>query len=73
MAEPRASCVASRLIYRGHTITLSVDRVRLPGGHITELDIVRHPGAAAVVPIDARGDVWLVRQVRYAAEGALLE
>ena len=52
---------------------LSVDRVRLPNGNVCELEMIRHPGAAAVVPVDENGDVILVRQYRYAAGGRLLE
>jgi ADP-ribose pyrophosphatase len=47
--------------------------VRLPNGKVTELELVSHPGAAAVVPLDADGNVLLVRQYRYAANGWLLE
>ena len=63
----------SRAIYDGRVVRLSVDTVRLPGGRTTELEMIRHPGAAAVVPIDANGRVLLVRQYRYASGGYLLE
>ena len=58
-----------KLIYDGKVVRLSVDRVRLPNGHDCELELIRHPGAAAVVPLDDRGRVLLVRQYRYAAGG----
>jgi ADP-ribose pyrophosphatase len=64
---------ASREAWRGRMIKVSVDTVNLPNGHTVELEIVRHPGAAAVVPVDAEGNVVLVRQVRYATGGWLLE
>jgi ADP-ribose pyrophosphatase len=63
----------TRPIYDGRIVKLSVDTVRLPGGHETELEMIRHPGAAAVVPINAAGEVLLVRQYRYASGGYLLE
>ena len=68
----------SRRVYTGKIISLDVDRVRFPDGSIGELEMIRHPGASAVVPFlsDARGDdpqVLLIRQYRYAAEGYLLE
>jgi ADP-ribose pyrophosphatase len=47
--------------------------VRLPNGRDVELEIVRHPGAAAVVPVDGDGNVLLVRQYRWATSGWLLE
>ena len=62
-----------REIYKGRIIELSLDRVRLPNGSECELEMIRHPGAAAVVPVDDRGDVLLVRQYRYATSGWLLE
>ena len=62
-----------REIFDGKVVKLSVDRVRLPNGGETELEFIRHPGAAAVVPLDAAGNVLLVRQYRYATDGWLLE
>jgi ADP-ribose pyrophosphatase len=63
----------SRQVFRGRIVDLSVDRVRLPNGNVCELELIRHPGAAAVVPVDEHGNVILVRQYRYAAGGRLLE
>jgi ADP-ribose pyrophosphatase len=62
-----------RGIFDGRIVRLSVDRVRLPNGNVVELELIRHPGAAAVVPLDANGNVLLVRQYRYASGGWLLE
>ncbi|HEV8631511.1 MAG TPA: NUDIX hydrolase [Thermoanaerobaculia bacterium] len=63
----------SRERFRGRTITVLSERVRLPNGHEIELDVVRHPGAAAVVPLDADGNVLMVRQYRHTVGGWLLE
>jgi ADP-ribose pyrophosphatase len=60
-------------VFQGRIVDLSVDRVRLPNGNICDLELIRHPGAAAVVPVDDAGDVILVRQYRYAAGGWLVE
>lgn len=54
-------------------VHLTVERVELPGGGERELEIIRHVGAAAVVPVTAEGDVLLVRQYRHAVGGWLLE
>ena len=62
-----------RHVYRGRIVDLSVDRVRLPNGQVSDLELIRHPGAAAVVPVDRDGNVILVRQYRYATGGWLLE
>jgi len=59
--------------FRGRIITLEQDEVTLPNGQRTTLEIVRHPGGAAIVAIDARGRVCLLRQYRYAVEGWLWE
>jgi len=64
---------ASREIYRGKVVHLFVDTVRLPNGHVTELEVIHHPGAAAVLPFAGAGEVILVRQYRHAAGGYLLE
>ncbi len=68
-----AETLEQRHVYRGRIVDLSVDRVRLPNGHVSNLELIRHPGAAAVVPVDRNGDVILVRQYRYATDGWLLE
>jgi ADP-ribose pyrophosphatase len=65
--------VSSKQVYSGSFLTVSVDQVALPAGRRCELELIRHPGAAAVVPVDAAGDAILVRQYRYAAAGWLLE
>ncbi|HEU4686256.1 MAG TPA: NUDIX hydrolase [Nitrospira sp.] len=60
-------------IYKGKVVTLDVDTVTLPNGVTIELEIVRHPGAAAVVPVKEDGTVVLVRQFRHAAGGPIYE
>ncbi len=62
-----------RGVFKGRVLDLSVERVRLPNGNVCELELIRHPGAAAVVPLDDGGNVLLVRQYRHAAGGYLLE
>jgi ADP-ribose pyrophosphatase len=70
--------VSSRRIHTGRIITVDTDTVRFPDGSIGELDMVRHPGASAVVPFlsDPTGDdpqILLLKQYRYAAEQYLYE
>jgi ADP-ribose pyrophosphatase len=65
--------IERRSVYDGRIVKLSVDKVRLPNGNVTELEMIRHQGAAAVVPVDADRNVLLVRQFRHAAGGWLLE
>ena len=62
-----------RTIFEGRIIRLTLDTVQLPNGAIAELEIVHHPGGAAVVALDAGGRVCLLRQYRHAAGGWLWE
>jgi ADP-ribose pyrophosphatase len=76
VAEPGQ--VGSRRIYSGRVINLDVDQVRFPNGAVGELEMIRHPGASAIVPFlsDPGGEdpqLMLIRQYRYAADGWLLE
>ncbi|HEY3280132.1 MAG TPA: NUDIX hydrolase [Gemmatimonadales bacterium] len=70
--------LAHRRIYTGRVVNLDVDTVRFPDGSTGELEMIRHPGAAAVVPLasDPKGadpTVLLIRQYRYATGGSVLE
>lgn len=62
-----------RQIYKGKVVDLSVEKVELPNGGVTELEVIRHPGAAAMVPLTADGQVLMVRQYRHATRSWLLE
>lgn len=72
------STVASHRIYSGKTLNLDVDQVRYPDGSIGELEMVRHPGAAAILPFltdpgGADPQIMLIKQYRYAADAYLYE
>ncbi|MBD0305347.1 MAG: NUDIX hydrolase [Nitrospiraceae bacterium] len=60
-------------IYKGRVVTLNLETVTLPNQATVELEVVRHPGAAAVVPLKADGTVVLIRQYRLAAGGFIYE
>lgn len=64
--------------YTGRIINVDVDEVRFPNGSVGELEMVRHPGASAVLPFltDPFGEdpqVLLIHQYRYAAESFVYE
>jgi ADP-ribose pyrophosphatase len=64
--------------YSGRVISLDVDRVRFPDGSIGELEMIRHPGASAIVPVlsepgGSDPQLLLIRQYRYAAERYVYE
>jgi ADP-ribose pyrophosphatase len=62
-----------RDIYKGRVVHLTVEDFVLPNGHPMEIEIVRHPGASAIVPLTAEGDVILIRQYRHAVGGYIYE
>ncbi|MBI3803909.1 MAG: NUDIX hydrolase [Nitrospirae bacterium] len=63
----------TREIYRGKIVHLFIESATLPNGKTFELEVVRHPGAAAVVPLLANGKVVLIYQYRHAAGGYIYE
>lgn len=65
--------LSSKRIYSGKVLKLDLDTVALPNGRTTELEILRHPGASAVVPLKEDGSVVLIRQLRHAAGGFIYE
>jgi ADP-ribose pyrophosphatase len=75
---PPSTALSSRRVYSGRIINLDVDTVRFPNGSTGELEMIRHPGAAAIVPflsdpVGADPQLLLLRQYRYAAEEFLYE
>jgi ADP-ribose pyrophosphatase len=70
--------VSSRRVFSGRVLDLDVDTVRFPDGSVGDLEMIRHPGASAVVPFvnDPRGadpEVLLIRQFRHAADRSVWE
>jgi ADP-ribose pyrophosphatase len=63
----------TRNIFTGKVLTLNIDSVTLPNGVTIDLEIVRHPGAAAVVPLKDNETVVLIKQFRHAAGGFIYE
>ena len=72
------SQLSSRRVYTGRVINVDVDTVQFPNASTGELEMVRHPGASAVVPFltDPNGDdpqILLIKQYRYAAGDFIYE
>ena len=70
--------IDSKRLYQGRLIKVDHDTVRFPDGSLGELEMIRHPGAAAVVPfLDDPGSadprVLLIHQFRHAVDGTLWE
>ena len=60
-------------VFRGRVIALDLETVALPNGSTAELEIIHHPGGAAVVALDSAQRVCLLHQYRHAAGGWLWE
>lgn len=72
--EPQIERVTTtRRIYEGRIVSLREDEVRLADGRSVRREVVEHADVAVMVPIDADGNVVLVRQFRLPARQALLE
>jgi ADP-ribose pyrophosphatase len=70
--------LSSRRIHTGRVLNLDIDTVRFPDGSTGELEMIRHPGASAVIPVlgdiaDPDPEILLIKQYRYAAERFLYE
>jgi ADP-ribose pyrophosphatase len=63
----------SETVYEGRVFSLRRDRVAMPGGGDSVRDVVRHPGAVAVVALDEQDRVLLLRQYRHAMRRHLWE
>lgn len=78
MSEDRRALLRSKVVHDGRVVHLSVDTVRFPDGSVGKLELVRHRGAAAVLPVFGRPgrpdpEVLLLHQYRYAAGGEIYE
>ena len=67
----------SRRLYSGRVLDLDLDAVTFPDGSTGELEMIRHSGASAVVPVltddAADPEILLIRQFRHAADGPIWE
>jgi ADP-ribose pyrophosphatase len=65
--------MSERRVQRGAQFELVTEPVDLPNGRRVDLDLIRHPGAAAVVPFLDDERVLMIRQYRFATGGEILE
>ncbi|MEK7403325.1 MAG: NUDIX hydrolase [Gemmatimonadota bacterium] len=78
MTSEKGKLVSTRRVYDGRIIKVDEDAVELPNGAMANLEMIRHPGASAVVPFlsdPASEDpqLLLIRQYRHAADGFIYE
>ena len=61
------------VVRKGRVFDVMVEKVTLPNGNRLAMDIIRHPGASAIVAVDEKDQVLMLEQYRYAAGGMLWE
>ena len=65
--------ISSKEIFNGKIIRLQVDDVELPDGKTSKREIVKHPGAVAIIALNDEGKIIMVEQYRKPLERSLLE
>lgn len=65
--------IDSQTIYKGKVIQLDLEKVELPDGKQSTRELVRHPGAVAVIATTNEGKLILVEQYRKALEKSIVE
>ncbi|WP_163969923.1 NUDIX domain-containing protein [Oceanobacillus halotolerans] len=60
-------------VYNGKVVKLQVDDVELPDGKTAKREIIKHPGAVAVIPITADNKIVFVEQYRKPLEKSIIE
>ena len=71
MPDPRL--ISSETAYSGRLFNVTLDKLEMDTGVTAYREIIRHPGAVAMVPVDGDGNLLLVTQYRHAAGRRLLE
>jgi ADP-ribose pyrophosphatase len=67
------SLLSLKNVFRGRVIEVNIERVQLPNDAVADLEIIHHPGGAAVVAVNERREICLLHQFRHAANGWLWE
>jgi ADP-ribose pyrophosphatase len=78
MTKPIPDCIHTERVYDGRIVRVDLDTVRAPDGSEMRLEMVRHQGASAIVPLLSGLDsedpsVLLIKQYRYATGGTIWE
>jgi len=70
---PPPELLSSTTVYAGRLFRIELDELRMENGVIARREVLKHPGAVAMVPVAADGRLLLVTQYRHAAGRRLLE
>jgi ADP-ribose pyrophosphatase len=68
-----AETLNSERVYTGKVFTVDRDRVTMPNGRTTTVDVVRHSSSVVIVPVPEPGKVVLIKQFRYPVKRFLWE
>ncbi|MGV3489347.1 MAG: NUDIX domain-containing protein [Tuberibacillus sp.] len=73
MTDLTEKTIKSDSIFKGKIIELRVDEVELPNGKTATREVIKHPGAVAVIAVTKEGKLVLVKQYRKPLERLLFE
>jgi len=73
MDNLKETTLTSKEIYKGRIIDLYLEEVKLPNGHTSTREIVKHPGAVAVIAITPENKILMVEQYRKPLERTIVE
>ncbi len=65
--------IESEVVFQGRVFDVRMDRLSLPNGARARIDLVVHKAAVTLLPVDASGNIWFIRQYRHPAGKVLLE
>lgn len=68
-----AEVLQKAMVHRGRVFDFTKETVRLTNGVTVDMEVIRHPGAAAIVPLTADGQIIMLKQYRHAVGGPLWE
>ncbi|GKX31824.1 ADP-ribose pyrophosphatase [Vallitalea longa] len=71
--EKKIERLERKEVFNGKRVKLVIDKLRMPTGKEVNWELVTHPGAAAIIPVDNEGNIIMVRQYRNAADDYVLE
>ena len=60
------SILETEIIFSGKIIQVNKEKVRLPDNTVSDLEIIYHRGGAAIVAINEKNEICILRQYRHA-------
>ena len=73
MSERSATVLSTQTVHAGRVFTTTRDRIQLPDGQETTMDVVRHQPSVILLPMPDSAHIVLVRQYRYAIDRSIWE